>query len=90
MKTKRTIPPKKLSIRTELENFVIAYNKVLKDVVSTMPILILLRNTHPSIRGDYSYRFKEIGLLTAEEIKEFTAIPKISDHKSPTLKMMKR
>jgi hypothetical protein len=94
---KRTTTPKKHPIRIELENFIIGYNKILRDVVGTMDNLILLRNAHPSIRTEYAYRFRDIGLITPEEAKEFTMLTvhkpltnALINKRNLTLKMMKQ
>jgi hypothetical protein len=62
------------SLRRELENYVIAWNNLLKDVVVEMDYIILLRNANPTFRSDYAYRLLREGLITKEEAKEFVKL----------------
>jgi hypothetical protein len=71
MEFRRTNFPKKHPIRIELENYVIAWNKYLKDVVKSMNIIILLRNAHPMYRADFAYKLRDAGLIKPEQVSEF-------------------
>jgi len=71
---KRTLLPKKSSLRIELESAVLSVNKYLKDVVGTMSYVILLRNTHPYLNDFYARRLYQKGLITYEEAHEFSKI----------------
>ncbi len=62
------------SLRRELENYVIAWNSYLKEVVAGMSYIILLRNANPSFRSDFAYRLLREGLITKEEAKEFVKL----------------
>lgn len=42
------------STRKLLETLVLSYNKHLKDVVSSMTLIELLNNAHPSYRKEYA------------------------------------
>jgi hypothetical protein len=79
MEIRRTKIPKKHPVRIELEHAVIAWNKYLSGVVSKMGNILLLRNVNPSIRSDYAYRLKEAGLISPEDVKEFTRKVEISN-----------
>lgn len=57
--------------RKELESWVVAMNSPLRDVVSTMPPIILLRNAYPPYRADYAYRLYKEGVITKNEASEF-------------------
>jgi ribosomal protein L4 len=77
---KRTIPPKKLSLRRELENYVVAWNTVLRDAVGSMNIVTLLRNAHPAYRPAFASACAEVGLLTEFEAGEFRIGPAPRQH----------
>ena len=76
----RTSPPKKTSLRLELEAYVYAWNTVLKEAVKTMDIVELLRNSQPSYRASFASQCCEKGLITERERSEFISgpIPKFS------------
>ena len=59
------------SIRQQLELFVYAFNTPLKDVVQSMDVVILLRNSHPTYRSAFASQLKDAGLLSADDAKEF-------------------
>jgi len=67
----RTVPPRKNSLRLELEAYVVSWNIYLKKAVETMDLIILLRNAHPTYRGDFAAKLRDAGLLGKEEAKEF-------------------
>jgi hypothetical protein len=71
----RTSPPKKTSLRLELEEYVSAWNTPLKEAVKTMDIIILLRNAHPTYRSTFASQAFEIGLITDWQRKEFVIGP---------------
>jgi hypothetical protein len=71
MEIRRTKMPKKNPIRVELEHVVIAWNTCLREVVSKMDIIILLRNATPNLRSDYAYKLKDAGLIHPDEVTEF-------------------
>ena len=60
------------TLRRELEETVCAWNTILKDAVKTMDNIILLRNCHPSLRADMAYQLKDAGMITKDELTEFT------------------
>ena len=62
------------TLRRVMEHSVIAHNKMLREVVSTMENIILLRNMHPLYRGDYAMLAYKNGIITAEQAREFTKI----------------
>ena len=68
---RRRIRVKKTSLRRELECYVIAWNTVLKKAVKTMDIITLLRNAHPSYRGDFARKLEEARYITPVEAREF-------------------
>ena len=67
----RSTPPKKESLRRELECYVYAWNTVLKDAVKSMDIVTLLRNAHPAYRSDFARSLKDAGAITSFEASEF-------------------
>lgn len=67
----RTNPPKKTSLRLELETYVYAWNTRLKEAVKTMSMVILLRNAHPAYRASFASQAFEKGLISNEERSEF-------------------
>jgi len=71
MELRRTKMPRKHPIRIQLEFCVIAWNSYLREVVSTMDLIILLRNAHPLLRSDYAYELRDAGFITPEQTKEF-------------------
>jgi hypothetical protein len=71
----RTSPPKKTSLRLELEAFVYAWNTTLKEAVKTMDIIILLRNAHPAYRSTFASKAFEIGLISDRQRSEFVIGP---------------
>jgi hypothetical protein len=70
----RTIPPRKSSLRLELEAYVVAWNTCLRKAVETMDNIILLRNAHPTFRPDYATKLKEAGMISKDEAREFIKI----------------
>ena len=58
-------------LRTEIENDVMAFNKVLKPIVKFMPLYELLCNCHPLYRFDYARKLKSEGYFTDDQVKEF-------------------
>ena len=71
---KRKIKVENPSLRRELELFVTSTNFLLKKVVKTMPPIILLRNAHPSYRGNFATELKNTGLINENELKKFIKI----------------
>jgi hypothetical protein len=57
--------------RKLLEDYVIAWNKHLKDVVSQMSPIILLRNANPTYRGVFASKMLDEGTITKLEASEF-------------------
>ena len=76
----RTIPPKKKSIRRELEGYVLGWNNALKDVVGNMDTVLLLRNEHPAYRPTFANACAEAGLITEWESREFRIGPVPREH----------
>jgi hypothetical protein len=70
----RTIPPRKNSLRLELEAYVIAWNNCLKKAVETMDLITLLRNSHPTFRPDFAAKLKDAGMISPFEASEFVKI----------------
>ena len=60
--------------RKELENWVVAMNKMLRDAVEGMDIIILLRNAFPPYRADYARKLYQEGVITKEQVNEFVKI----------------
>jgi hypothetical protein len=60
-----------MEIRNELEQYVIAWNKHLKDVVHQMDLIILLRNAHPSHRVSFAAKLLEQKLISRNQAQEF-------------------
>ena len=48
-----------------------AFNTPLKDVVQTMDVVTLLRNSHPTYRSAFASQMKDAGLLSARNAEEF-------------------
>ena len=57
--------------RKLLEDYVIAWNTSLREVVSQMSPVILLRNAHPTYRGNFASKLLDEGILTKIEANEF-------------------
>ena len=57
--------------RKLLEDYVIAWNIHLKDVVSEMNPVILLRNAHPIYRREFASKLLDEEILTKLEASEF-------------------
>jgi hypothetical protein len=53
--------------KKELERWVISMNKVLRDTVKEMNLIILLRNAFPPYRADYARRLYAEGQITKEQ-----------------------
>jgi len=70
----RTNPPKKVSLRRELECYVVAWNTCLKETVKSMDLITLLRNAHPAYRSNFASDLKEAGELTKDQASEFVKI----------------
>ena len=60
-----------MKTRSELICDVLSVNTTLKETVKDMDNITLLRNCHPSYRGDYAMRLWKEGKITQEETKEF-------------------
>ena len=63
---------KEVSTVTILCKHVAACNTRLKNTVTDMPIILLLRNCFPIDRHYFVTRLKKEGLLTEKQSKEFT------------------
>jgi len=61
-------------MRRILEMAVTGVNKHLRDEVSKMSLVQLLRNSHPVYRRDYANELQREGLLTEDEAAEFTRV----------------
>lgn len=61
-----------MTVRKELERWVVAMNKNLREVVADMDIIILLRNCTPSYRSDFALRLYREKVITLEQAKEFS------------------
>jgi hypothetical protein len=61
-------------MREELQRFVYAWNTPLKEAVTKMDLVILLRNAHPIYRAAFAAELRNAGLLLPEEASEFTKI----------------
>ncbi len=62
------------STRKELENYVISHNVILRNVVSTMEPVILLRNCHPKYRENFALGLYHENVITKDQAKEFTKL----------------
>jgi hypothetical protein len=76
----RTKPPKKKSIRLELEGYVIGWNTVLRDSVRNMDTVLLLRNAHPAYRPTFATACAAAGLISESEADEFKIGPPLRQH----------
>jgi hypothetical protein len=65
---KRTNLPKKHSLRTALEGYVIAWNTCLKEAVKKIDYITLLRNAHPAYRTSFMTDLENAGLISKDEI----------------------
>ena len=70
----RTITPKVKSLRRNLEDYVVAHNKVLKKAVKDMSPIILLRNAHTTYRPDFARELRKAGAISEYDSKEFINI----------------
>ena len=70
----RTVPPKKNSLRLELECYVISCNTVLRKAVKSMSIVTLLRNAHPAYRASFANQLFKAGMLSKQNASEFIKI----------------
>lgn len=64
----------KTPTRKLLEQYVIAWNIYLKDVVSKMDLITLLRNSHPAYRGNFAMTLWNEKQISKDECKEFVTI----------------
>jgi len=71
MKHYRMNKMEKSKARKELEADVTAFNKILKPVAPTMPIIHLLNNCHPLYRSQHARALKEIGEISEIEMKQY-------------------
>jgi len=62
---------KERTLICELQYFVIAHNKILKNEVFKMTPVILLRNVHPLYRGEFAYSLYKKNVISKEEAREF-------------------
>lgn len=60
-----------METRKLLEQYVIAWNKYLKEVVQDMNLITLLRNAHPSYRSAFALTLVNEKQISREEGKEF-------------------
>lgn len=70
----RKMKQESFPLRTEIENDVTAFNKVLKRGIKCMPLYELLCNCHPLYRADYAHRLQKEDRISETVMKEFTAI----------------
>lgn len=63
-----------MTTRQEIESNVRSVNTVLVEKIPTMSLIELLRNCHPSYRGEWAYRLYKEQKLTKEEAREFVKI----------------
>jgi len=63
-----------MEILKTLKQSVLAVNKILKDRVETMGTIELLRNTHPTYRGDYARDLYKEKRITKEETLLFIKV----------------
>jgi len=61
-------------LRLELELYVIAWNTALRDVVSSMDNVTLLKNAHPIYRSVFASQLLNEGMIDKENAKEFITI----------------
>ena len=69
----RKMKQESFPLRTEIENDVVAFNKMLKRRIKCMPLYELLCNCHPLYRADYARKLQKEDYITEEVMKEFTA-----------------
>ena len=60
-----------MTLRLELERFVVAWNTPLKESVQQMDLITLLRNVHPTYRPDFASKLKDAKMITADQAGEF-------------------
>lgn len=70
--SERALKIRQDKVLTELRQFVISTNTVLRATVDQMEPIILLRNTHPNYRWDYAKELLEVGLITTWQSLEFS------------------
>ena len=63
-----------MSTLEQLKAYVTATNKVLKEAVHSMDVIILLRNAHPMYRPDFARTLLNEGEITKEQSTEFIKI----------------
>lgn len=64
----------KTSTRKLLEQYVIACNKYLKEVVQNMDLIILLRNSHSIYRSNFAMMLYNENQISKEQVTEFTKV----------------
>jgi hypothetical protein len=64
----------KKKLRINLERAVLSTNIFLKEVVSEMSLIILLRNVHPALRPETAAKLEDNGMITKSEASEFVKI----------------
>jgi predicted ATPase len=62
------------SIKKILECEVIAVNKLLKETVTSMDYITLLRNMHPISSSYYANQLLNLNIISKDEAKEFIKI----------------
>lgn len=75
MERKRTLFPRKSSLRISLENYVVAWNTCLRKTVGTMDVISLLRNANPSYRSSFAKECMDAGMISPFAASEFIAGP---------------
>ena len=58
-------------LRKDLESYAVAWNTPLRDVVSSMSNVILLRCSHPSYRDSFARLLLDKGMISKEQGGEF-------------------
>jgi len=64
-------------MRKQIESSVVAVNKHLKETVSQMSLMELLRNCHPLYRDDYARALHRAGQISKSEMESITKQEKI-------------
>ncbi len=75
MRVRKKSKQERFPLRKEIENDVVAFNKVLKPVVKTLPLYELLCCCHPLYRANYARKLEKAGYFDSKTTKEFTTDP---------------
>jgi hypothetical protein len=63
-----------MNTRKLLEQYVVAWNKYLKNTVQNMDLITLLRNAHPIYRPDFARVLMNEKQISKDEAREFNIL----------------